>query len=107
MPSRPPVHQPAHVKTYAQLRGSAAARGYDRKWLKLREAFLGANPLCKRCEVMGFAIAAEEVHHMQPIVERPGLRLSWENLMSVCKPCHLAIEGERRGAGAKLKCWSS
>lgn len=69
-------------------RGSAAERGYDGAWHRLRRAYLATHPLCAECQRAGRVRAAEEVDHVIPIAERPDLRLVWSNLQSLCKPCH-------------------
>jgi 5-methylcytosine-specific restriction enzyme A len=74
------------------FRASAAKRGYDRTWRKVREAILAREPLCRVCTSEGRVRPADEVHHERPIKERPDLRLSPANLIPVCRPCHRAIE---------------
>jgi 5-methylcytosine-specific restriction protein A len=113
MPFRPPVHQPSHGGAAAQRqahdrwRGSAASRGYDSAWRRLREAKLKADPLCWWCQSLGRLTAANTVDHIVPISERPDLRLVWSNLRSGCKPCHDAhtarqvAEGHRGMRGAR------
>ncbi|GLS75731.1 HNH endonuclease [Oharaeibacter diazotrophicus] len=64
-------------------RPSAAARGYDAEWRKLRSRFLAAHPRCEAC-----GAAAHEVDHVQSVAERPDLRLAWPNLRALCKSCH-------------------
>ena len=45
-------------------RGSAAARGYGRKWQQARKAYLAANPLCRICEEAHRVTAATVVDHI-------------------------------------------
>jgi len=113
MPFRPPVHQPAHGgaaakrQAHDRWRGSAASRGYDNAWRRLREAKLKADPVCWWCQSLGRLTAANTVDHIVPISERPDLRLVWSNLRSGCKPCHDAhtarqvAEGHRGMRGAR------
>ena len=61
---------------------------YKRGWQRLRDMYLKENPLCEECKAKGIVEKATEVHHKIPIEERPDLRLSWENLQSLCKSCH-------------------
>jgi len=70
-------------------RASAAHRGYDRKWRKLRAAKLSADPLCEHCKPRGRIVPAVDVDHIREIHGRhdPG-RLRWDNLQSLCKACH-------------------
>lgn len=62
-------------------RASAAARGYDRKWRRVRGAFLKAHPECGIC-----GGKAEEVDHVVPLNE--GGTHKWSNLQALCKRCH-------------------
>lgn len=72
-----------------KARGSAAARGYDRPWRRLAEAFKRANPLCKRCLERGVTRSMDCVDHIVPHAgyDDP-LRLDWNNLQSLRDPCH-------------------
>lgn len=73
--------------TYDRERGSAAARGYDRRWQRLRLMYLRANPFCADCATAGGQVTqATEVHHK--LAKRDGGQDEWDNLESLCKPCH-------------------
>lgn len=79
-------------------RGSARQRGYDSKWEKFRDWFLSqpGNQICYRClEMRGDVRAAEVVHHIQPLVDRPDLRLVEDNCQPLCRNCHEEIHGRR------------
>jgi len=67
----------------------SSQRGYDARWRKLRRMKLAANPLCEECERRRLVVRATMVHHIMPIKgpDDPG-RLDWDNLMSLCEPCH-------------------
>jgi 5-methylcytosine-specific restriction enzyme A len=67
-------------------RASAAARGYDRNWQKLRLMHLRTSPLCVRCEERGWTVPATEVDHIRPLAR--GGTHDVENLQSLCKSCH-------------------
>lgn len=71
-------------------RPSAAARGYDRQWRKLRKMVLQRHPLCvdpmKRHE--GQVVVATEVDHI--LAKRFGGTDAWSNLQPLCKSCHSA-----------------
>jgi 5-methylcytosine-specific restriction protein A len=82
-------------KRYDDRRGSAAARGYDARWDKAREAYLNRNPLCEMCEKEGRTTPAVLVHHKKPIDEG-GERLNPDNLMALCRECHEKIHGRKR-----------
>jgi 5-methylcytosine-specific restriction enzyme A len=88
--SRCEKHQ--HVRE-ADNRASAAARGYDRQWRKLRLWFLRCNPVCVMCHR-----AAEEVDHITPI--RDGGTNDPDNLRALCKSCHSKVTARYR-AGKK------
>lgn len=71
---------------YDQQRGSAATRGYDRRWQKLRLMHLRAHPVCVECLRHGLVTLANEVDHILP--KRMGGDDSDTNLQSLCKSCH-------------------
>ncbi|SMH60489.1 HNH endonuclease signature motif containing protein [Azospirillum agricola] len=81
-----------------QHRPSAAARGYDGAWRRVRKDFLAAHPAC--CAA-GCSQPATEVDHVQSIADRPELRLSWSNLRGFCKPHHSQRTGRDQGAFAR------
>lgn len=62
-------------------RGSAHARGYDRRWQKLRLMVLRAQPACVVC-----GAPATDVDHI--IAKRAGGKDSLENLQPLCGACH-------------------
>lgn len=73
-----------------ERRGSASARGYDNRWEKFREWFLRrpGNQICHRCLERGEITKAELVHHIEPVRERPDLRLVESNCIPLCRACH-------------------
>ena len=72
-----PAHKP--------MRKNASAY-YDRRWQKVRAAYLARHPLCADCQIVGRLTPATEVHHIIPINEGGGDRE--ENLLGLCKSCH-------------------
>ncbi len=78
---------------------SAAQRGYDANWRKLRKQVLTEEPLCKRCEREGRVTESTIVDHVIPIDQRPDLRLERSNCESMCKAHHDAEkqQEDRRG----------
>lgn len=68
-------------------RPSAAARGYDGDWRKLRAEHLLKHPNCARC-----GEKAVEVDHHVPIRIAPARRLDPSNLKSLCQHCHRALK---------------
>lgn len=85
------AHTKQRYQQQDERRGSAAQRGYDSTWRRLRIAYLSRNPLCANCKQRGRIVPAAEVHHIRPIAEAPELRLNTDNLMALCKPCHSTI----------------
>ncbi|WP_457660950.1 HNH endonuclease signature motif containing protein [Sinorhizobium medicae] len=75
----------ARQKANDVARGTAAERGYDKDWWRLRHAFLQAHPTC--C-VPGCEAKATHVDHIKSIRDAPRLRLVESNLRSMCLPCH-------------------
>jgi len=69
-------------------RQSAQKRGYDKAWQKLRRLKLKLNPTCEDCDDIDKVTEAKDVHHIEPIRDRPDLRLDIDNLKSLCKRCH-------------------
>ena len=73
-------------------RASPSARGYDSKWKALRNWWLRRHPLCLHCKK-----PATDVDHIIPfqsatsLEEREKLRLSMDNLRSLCKSCHAKV----------------
>lgn len=62
-------------------RKSAARRGYDRRWRRLRQLVLTREPFCRMC-----GAPATEVDHIIPL-SRGGTN-ALENLQPLCKRCH-------------------
>ena len=82
-------------------RGSAAQRGYDSTWRKLRLQFLRQHPLCEceDCKLSGLPDIATVVDHILPVEERPDLRLVESNLRAMSKRHHDAHTARTRGFG--------
>jgi 5-methylcytosine-specific restriction protein A len=90
---------PRFAEHNSQRRGTAAQRGYDRAWQRVRGAFLKAHPLCVECERRGKVRPAEVVHHLKPVEDFPELRLKWSNLEGLCRDCHERHHGRKAGGG--------
>lgn len=77
------------------------------RWLKMRKYKLTQNPLCERCETMGIATAASEVHHVIPVetalgtADKEKLMFDIHNLQSLCHNCHVQVHTEL-GRGGKI-----
>lgn len=71
-----------------QDRGSAYARGYDKRWQRFRKDFLSRNPLCAECARQGRVTAASVVDHIIP--HRGDRETFWKsgNHQPLCVGCH-------------------
>ncbi len=96
MPTIPRLKDTKHVDRQKPIIQSS--NYYNKKgWKLLRNSYIRLHPLCERCLESGITTAAEEVHHKIPFMtgmteeQRIGLLLDPNNLMSVCRDCHLKI----------------
>jgi 5-methylcytosine-specific restriction protein A len=71
-------------------RGSAAARGYGRKWREAREEYLRDHPLCVLCLDRGIVRPALVVDHIIPHRGDVGLFWDEDNWQALCVACHTA-----------------
>lgn len=91
---RPHHHQPhpqaqrEKWKATDDRRGTAASRGYDRRWKAFRDAFIAMHPLCVACEAAGLIVPAAVVDHIVPHGGDMGLFWQDGNHQSLCKVCH-------------------
>jgi 5-methylcytosine-specific restriction enzyme A len=92
------IPPPVRKKDTETGRETPAARGYDKRWGRLRAAFLRQYPLCYDCQVIGHIRPAVLVHHIVSI-RNGGDRLDKNNLISLCRECHA-----RRHRGGGLNC---
>jgi len=72
-------------RTKAPTQASAASRGYDDHWRKVRAAYLAAHPLCVEDDCGAASAIADHLDGMGPLGERGS---DWSNLEAVCKRCH-------------------
>ncbi len=74
-----------HARQYRhqaeQRRPSAATRGYDAKWRRIRASFLRHHPYCAIC-----GAEATVVDHVLPLSQ--GGTHEWANLQPLCVSCH-------------------
>jgi len=88
---------PRHVRG-RDRRGSAARRGYGRRWRALRAAVLAAAPLCARCAARGLLRPADVGHHRIPIASaRDPMLLDSANIEPLCRACHEREHGRLQG----------
>ena len=76
-----PEHKPKDAP-----RPAPSSRGYDKRWQKIRLAYLARYPLCVQCEKEGRVTAATEVDHIRPLAL--GGTNDAHNLQPLCKSCH-------------------
>jgi 5-methylcytosine-specific restriction enzyme A len=87
VPHKLPVFRPNRKKPQrltAIPRPSPSARGYGRRWRKIRAAKLARDPLCEDHEALGEVVEATEVDHVDGDVGN----VAYCNLRSLCKSCH-------------------
>ena len=76
-----------------ERRGSAAQRGYNANWRRLRRMMLSEQPLC--ADPFGVhgedVVLATEVDHVIP--RRCGGATTWDNVVAACSPCNLRKGG--------------
>lgn len=99
--ARCPDHARALRSEVDSLRPSAARRGYDATWRRIRLAHLKRQPLCVECDRAGVAVPATDVDHVLPL--RRGGTHAASNLQSLCHFHHsskTAREDGRFGARA-------
>lgn len=77
-------HKTEGSKVDIQTRGTAAHRGYDARWRRIRAEVLRKHPLCMDCLEQGRTAAATDVHHIDGNVQN----MAESNLRPLCKACH-------------------
>mgnify|MGYP001114152568 CR=1 FL=1 len=73
---------------------------YGRSWKRLRDKYIKQHPLCEMCLKEGRLTPVDEVHHILPVSQ--GGRSTPDNLMSLCRSCHIKIHlelGDRHSRG--------
>lgn len=59
------------------------------KWIAKRSRILKRDEYrCRECIRYGKSVAANNVHHVIPLDQRPDLKFSSDNLISLCGKCH-------------------
>ena len=94
------VHEPLGNQQNTERerwRGTAASRGYDADWQRVRlEALKRDKYLCQNCLKNDRITPATMVDHIIPIIVNPALRLVIENLQSLDDQCHAIKTAEDR-----------
>lgn len=87
------THQRTTTTVRDRWRGSAASRGYDSRWVKLRNWFMSQpdNQLCRLCLAEGRVTRATDADHIVPFagLDDPR-RLDPSDLQPICRPHHRA-----------------
>jgi 5-methylcytosine-specific restriction enzyme A len=88
MPVRAPTIQSINPnsKHRESRRESAAKRGYDRRWQRLRLMVLREEPLCYYCQLFGIIVATNSIDHKIP--KSRGGTDERTNLCGCCKNCN-------------------
>lgn len=66
-------------------------------WHRLRDLYVSLHPMCECCLEHHHIEQATEVHHKKPFINLPTIEDRWsafldyDNLLSVCKYCHIAL----------------
>ncbi len=66
----------------------------SKKWQNTRKAYYSQNPLCEACKENDLIVAGEVVDHIKEINDG-GARFDFENLKTLCHPCHNSKSGKR------------
>jgi 5-methylcytosine-specific restriction enzyme A len=77
----PNTRCPEHQRNWPHTT-SAAARGYDHAWRKLRARTLRRHPTCQHCNTR----PSTTVDHIIPLAQG-GARLNPHNVQALCNPC--------------------
>ena len=95
VPYKPRSHKPNGHQTeqerkamFDRRRGTAAQRGYDADWRRVRGVVVREEPLCRHCLSKGYTTPTSEVDHIIPHRGNDRLRLDRSNLQGLCKSCH-------------------
>lgn len=86
--SRCEPHRLARQRTDDKRRGTAAERGYDARWRRIRKAFLAAAPFCIDCG--GIATVADHDPIPRRVLVEQGVRDpdAFHRLKPRCARCH-------------------
>ena len=86
--TRCPKHLQAARRETDARRPNAGQRGYNSRWRRYRESFLGRFPLCAGCEREGRLAPAIVVDHIVPHRGDQALFWSPSNHQPLCLSCH-------------------
>ena len=77
---------PEHTRRSPDDRPSAAQRGYDAEWRRIRKAHLKQHPLCAMCMAQGIEREGNHVDHIIPLAH--GGTHDPSNLQTLCHAHH-------------------
>lgn len=99
----------SHRTLREDTRGTAASRGYDRRWRKLRRWYIARHPMCQQCDADGISSWAEDVDHIVPFDGKSDpKRLDAGNLQALCRSCHnRKTHGAEGRGGSDLRGWEA
>jgi 5-methylcytosine-specific restriction protein A len=89
-------------------RRNVTSEGHGQDHRLASERYRANHPLCERCVMLYGAMDAKpskDMHHIHSIRSAPHLRMSPDNWLAVCGPCHEDIEGDAM-QGMEIKRWS-
>lgn len=86
----------------ADKHNNSTARGYDRRWRKLRLLVLREEPLCRLCREIGRVRLAQVVDHIKP--KSDGGTDERENLQPLCAHCHDSVKATLERTGRLKGC---
>lgn len=87
-----PEHRGERDSDTEANRPTAAQRGYDHRWRKVRAMQLRRYPLCADCLEAGRVTRATQAHHL--VAVRDGGQHELSNLLSLCATCHSRRTGK-------------
>ena len=98
----PTIYKPKKNKKNANDYHNAERRKIynSERWRRLRAWKFSCNPLCELCLKNDKIVPAEDIHHIVSFmstddpVKRNFLAYDFDNLMSLCKPCHQRIHNK-------------
>ena len=86
----------------AKNHNNSTARGYNRRWRKLRLLVLQEEPLCRLCREIGRTRLAQVVDHI--VAKRDGGTDERDNLQPLCARCHDSVKAAEERGGVVRGC---
>lgn len=99
----PTIYKPKKKQTKNDNQYDAERRKIysSERWRRLRAWKFSCDPLCESCLREGKTVPAEDIHHVVSFMStddpqrRIHLAYDYDNLMSLCKPCHQRAHNTR------------